>query len=42
MTLGNTQSKLLIYCESLIDNYIKQRAPLVQRQLEQRGVSVPK
>jgi citrate synthase len=26
----------------MMDNYIKQRAPLVQRQLEQRGVPVPK
>jgi len=26
----------------MMDNYIKQRAPLVQRQLEQRGVPVPR
>lgn len=26
----------------IMDNYIKQRAPLVQKQLEQRGVPVPK
>ncbi len=26
----------------MMDNYIKQRAPLVQRQLEQRGVPIPK
>lgn len=26
----------------MMDNYIKQRAPLVRRQLEQRGVPVPK
>jgi citrate synthase len=26
----------------IMDNYIKQRAPLVQRQLEQRGVPIPK
>jgi citrate synthase len=26
----------------MMDNYIKQRAPLVQKQLEQRGVAVPR
>jgi predicted transcriptional regulator len=26
----------------MMDNYVKQRAPLVQRQLEQRGVPIPK
>lgn len=26
----------------MMDNYIKQRAPLVQKQLEQRGVPIPK
>jgi hypothetical protein len=25
----------------IMDNYIKQRAPLVQKQLEQHGVPVP-
>ncbi len=26
----------------MMDNYVKQRAPLVQRQIEQRGIPVPK
>ena len=26
----------------MMDNYVKQRAPLVQRQIEQRGVNVPR
>jgi hypothetical protein len=26
----------------MMDNYIKQRAPLIEKQLQQRGVSVPK
>lgn len=26
----------------MMDNYVKQRAPLVQRQIEQRGIPIPK
>jgi len=35
-------ARLNVELPRMMDNYIKQRAPLVQRQLEQRGVSVPK
>jgi len=35
-------ARLNVELPRMMDNYIKQRAPLVQRQLEQRGVPVPK
>jgi len=35
-------ARLNVELPRMMDNYVKQRAPLVQRQLEQRGVSVPK
>jgi citrate synthase len=35
-------ARLNVELPRMMDNYIKQRAPLVQRQLEQRGVPIPK
>ena len=35
-------ARLNVELPRMMDNYIKQRAPLVQRHLEQRGVPVPK
>ena len=35
-------ARMNVELPKMMDNYIKQRAPLVQRQLEQRGVPIPK
>lgn len=35
-------ARMQVELPRMMDNYVKQRAPLVQRQLEQRGVLVPK
>jgi citrate synthase len=35
-------ARMQVELPRIMDNYIKQRAPLVQRQLEQRGVPLPK
>jgi hypothetical protein len=34
-------ARMQVELPKMMDNYIKQRAPLVQRQLEQRGVPIP-
>jgi len=35
-------ARMQVELPRIMDNYVKQRAPLVQRQLEQRGVPLPK
>ena len=35
-------ARMQVELPKMMDNYIKQRAPLVQRQLEQRGIPVPR
>jgi hypothetical protein len=34
-------ARMQVELPKIMDNYIKQRAPLVQKQLEQRGIPVP-
>jgi len=35
-------ARLRVEPPKIMDNSIKQRAPLVQKQLEQRGINIPK
>jgi predicted transcriptional regulator len=35
-------ARMNVELPKMMDNYIRQRAPLVQKQLEQRGVPIPK
>jgi len=35
-------ARLRVEPPKIMDNYIKQRAPRVQKQLEQRGINIPK
>jgi citrate synthase len=35
-------ARMQVELPRIMDNYVKQRAPLLQRQLEQRGVPLPK
>jgi len=35
-------ARMQVELPKMMDNYVKQRAPLVQRQLEQRGVPLPR
>jgi hypothetical protein len=35
-------ARMQVELPRIMDNYVKQRAPVVQRQLEQRGVPLPK